>query len=506
MSESDFLELCKVCKSLSAARSGIRELETKGFNVNKSLWQPLICACTKGNIHVVTALLEIPAIEINIKGPNEETALYVASRLNHLDIVQLLLNFGADANLKTKHGDTPLHTAARNNCPEAMLLLLQNQADQSLRNTGGCTPLHLACVNNHIKAIQVLVQHNADPWIADNKKVTAWHIVARDGFFEGVKCFANTFGVVCPKATLVPPLILCAEAFHRESSYLPILKLVTSKAQETPGAVNAKHPLDGRSALHYVVQRDKVQAVEILLSGGADINVRDKYGVVPLHKATSERTFLYLLKHGADINAVDRNGASVLHLLLAERKFKLAEVALIRGINPDLICKLPDSHEVYGFRFASRITKPQEQHTAFSFLCTRKAPRELLDMVLKFDPNPAYELWDTPIAEDLKLYVQQKQQEYFGNDYWTPATHAVLNRTRNVSGVAKAMMTCARRLQCCRLPPEVWELILQFLGRCDFVHRNLSSVQDRRRPKHSHLHYDEVNWDDYKDEWHGDNW
>lgn len=61
-----------------------------------------------------------------------------------------------------------------------------------------------------------------------------------------------------------------------------------------------------RTALHCAASWNRPEAIDILVAGGADSEVRDNQGYAPLHDASSELSFeaaVALLKHGADINA-----------------------------------------------------------------------------------------------------------------------------------------------------------------------------------------------------------
>ena len=52
--------------------------------------------------------------------------------------------------------------------------------------------------------------------------------------------------------------------------------------------------------------------IELLMSNGAMIDVKDKYGWTPLHKAAAfkgqEEAAICLLDHAADVNAKDNKG------------------------------------------------------------------------------------------------------------------------------------------------------------------------------------------------------
>ncbi|XP_010934831.1 acyl-CoA-binding domain-containing protein 1 isoform X1 [Elaeis guineensis] len=74
---------------------------------------------------------------------------------------------------------------------------------------------------------------------------------------------------------------------------------------------------EGRTPLHWAVDRGHVSVVEILLSKNADVNAKDNEGQTPLHYAAvceREETALLLVKQHADPNSKDHDGNSPLDL------------------------------------------------------------------------------------------------------------------------------------------------------------------------------------------------
>jgi ankyrin repeat protein len=68
----------------------------------------------------------------------------------------------------------------------------------------------------------------------------------------------------------------------------------------------------GEAAQHFFVTRDDTSIAEFLLSRGADVNVRDGHGETPLHRAAREGCLSaakLLVSKGADINAKTRGGS-----------------------------------------------------------------------------------------------------------------------------------------------------------------------------------------------------
>ena len=64
------------------------------------------------------------------------------------EVIQALLDAGADPNGTAKNEVTPLHTAVRNRCSLAVETLLRGGANPTLKTKRGSTPAHLATVTS----------------------------------------------------------------------------------------------------------------------------------------------------------------------------------------------------------------------------------------------------------------------------------------------------------------------------------------------------------------------
>lgn len=96
----------------------VRKLvDQKKVNVNKSGWSPLHYAASKGSLDIVQFLINNGA-EVNARSPNETTPLMMASRYGHIQVVRLLLTSGADLAIKNQQGLTAIDFASNSNQTE----------------------------------------------------------------------------------------------------------------------------------------------------------------------------------------------------------------------------------------------------------------------------------------------------------------------------------------------------------------------------------------------------
>ena len=88
--------------------------------------------------------------------------------------------------------------------------------------------------------------------------------------------------------------------------------------------VNAKDK-QGETPLHRASSKE---VAEVLIAKGADVNARDKSGWVPLHRASSKEVAEVLIAKGADVNAKDNKGKTPLHMASSK---EVAEVLIAKG-------------------------------------------------------------------------------------------------------------------------------------------------------------------------------
>ena len=92
----------------------------------------------------------------------------IASQTGHQEIVQLLLDKGADVNAKKTDGVTALMVASRDGHQEVVKLLLDKGADVNAKRTDGVTALMAVSASGYIEIAQSLLANGADVNAKDN--------------------------------------------------------------------------------------------------------------------------------------------------------------------------------------------------------------------------------------------------------------------------------------------------------------------------------------------------
>ena len=119
---------------------------------------PLHVAVNNGNFDVAKVLLRSPEIRVNQRTETLVTALAVACKHGHKELVRLLLENGADPNMVNDVGIAPLHLVCLLGYTEIAEMLLNAGADQDvrMRSEEQFTPFQLARLGGQKQIIVLL--------------------------------------------------------------------------------------------------------------------------------------------------------------------------------------------------------------------------------------------------------------------------------------------------------------------------------------------------------------
>ncbi len=204
-------------------------------------------------------------------------------------------------------GSTPLQWAVfQADIPEAERLIKAG-ADVSATNNYGINPMLLAADIANTRLIELLLKAGASAKSANADGETALHLVARAGNLDAARMLLKAGAVV-----------------------------------------DAREQLGMQTPLMWAVARRQPQMVELLISAGADVNIRgairdyqrvataesrakqlhERGGLTPLLYAARENCrecVEILLKHGADVNKADPTGVSALVFALMNSNWDIAK-------------------------------------------------------------------------------------------------------------------------------------------------------------------------------------
>ncbi|XP_071078636.1 transient receptor potential cation channel subfamily A member 1 homolog [Haliotis cracherodii] len=274
--------------------------------------------------------------------------LHYAIRYNHLNVVKLLVDAGADPNVKGYEDISPLHTAARyhrakikrmeTNSPEeeesskgsaaasgllslgtsgegCISFLIKNGAKVNVVDIYGQTPLHYAAMSGNENAARDLLSLT-DIYLdaQDMQGVTALHTAAIHSQ-EGVATMlieadanlrCKDFGMAtplhhaCSKGNVSFVQMLFDAASGRAEGWVMVSSMLTDRDVEES------------TCLHLAVDNGHYERLIVY----ADVNVARKHDIYPLHLAAMSgdiRNVKLLVEHKARVDVLNDEQATPLH-------------------------------------------------------------------------------------------------------------------------------------------------------------------------------------------------
>ena len=134
-----------------------------------------------------------PVYESRIDG-----TLHISSSKGALELVERLLNAGANADIANSYGYAPLHVASFTGQTAIVEALLNAGADpnvipteasasrDTLRVCGGVTPLHFAAASGHVEIVSALLLAGADANAAAQNGTTPIYWADKAGHVDAV--------------------------------------------------------------------------------------------------------------------------------------------------------------------------------------------------------------------------------------------------------------------------------------------------------------------------------
>ena len=117
----------------------------------------LILAASFGHTDTVRYLVGLPEVDLNYQNSENYTALHIAVQEKHTDVVQVLIDAGADFETKNDVRRTALHVASISGELTTVKMLVEAGADVRATDAEGSTCLILAAYFGHTDTVRYLV-------------------------------------------------------------------------------------------------------------------------------------------------------------------------------------------------------------------------------------------------------------------------------------------------------------------------------------------------------------
>lgn len=231
------------------------------------------------------------------------TPLMVALKTSCLRVVQCLVSHNCSLDTIDVDGNTVFHYAAASNKEIINILASKTSAPLNVYNHQGYTPLHMACLADAPDCVRALMLAGADVNLSAAKRSTS-----------------TLPGIVGDLLQDNQPKLYQQDMKHGGTPlHWAVSREVIDALVDKNCDINALN-FDGRTALHVMVLRGRLECAIALLSRGAEISVADNEGNTPLHSAVKQSYVITqaLVVFGADLNARNNAGHTPRHAVLAD--------------------------------------------------------------------------------------------------------------------------------------------------------------------------------------------
>ncbi len=142
-------------------------LDSNDVNAKRDRWTALMFASQRNSDRQVIQFLIDKGADVHAKNTESETALMLATSYNsNPEIIEVLIDNGADVDAKNARGETALIATVKNNknpkvAQEIAQVLIDNGADVNAEAVDGSTPLMWARDNSNRQVIKTLLDNGA---------------------------------------------------------------------------------------------------------------------------------------------------------------------------------------------------------------------------------------------------------------------------------------------------------------------------------------------------------
>ncbi|XP_014367859.2 85/88 kDa calcium-independent phospholipase A2 [Papilio machaon] len=254
-------------------------------------------------------LFNDPDVQKHLDEPDPDvgaTPLMVAVKTGNLRMVQSLLSLNCSLDVIDREGNTVFHYAAASNKEIINVLANKKATSLNIYNKQGYTPLHVSCLANAPDCVRALLLAGADVNLSAAKRSQPSHALP---------------GIVGDFVQDNQPKLYQQDMKYGGTPlHWAISREVIEALVDKNCDINALN-FDGRTALHVMVMRGRLECVIALLSRGAEHSIGDKEGNTPLHlavKQTNVSIVQALIVFGADLEAKNNEGYTARHVVPIE--------------------------------------------------------------------------------------------------------------------------------------------------------------------------------------------
>nr|XP_023917377.1 protein ACCELERATED CELL DEATH 6-like [Quercus suber] len=327
-----------------AAKSGKTKIAKKIIDFDPSLLHernskgntPLLIAASLGHLDMTNFLLSqhqhmsLPLLMIT--NENNETALHVAVRNGHNEIVKKLIEKCPSlTSLRNKDGESPLFIAVDRGFFDIATHILDTEECCGYKGRKGMNVLHAAAIRIEKKFMEkVMDKFPKAITEEDDFGWTPLHYAAHFGEEELVKLFLNRDIFLAYKQNNEG---MCALHISAKKGHVDVMGMFIERCPYTCQLFDKSH----RTALHLVAESGHTKALKIFFKNRKFafrdlMNEQDDEGNTPFHIAAANRHYALLMSL-ADVRrmggALNQKGDSILDIIQADSELMEDEKRII---------------------------------------------------------------------------------------------------------------------------------------------------------------------------------
>ncbi len=290
-------------------------------------------ACQNGDLEIVQSFVRRGGA-IDQIGPKGFTALMTACSYNQYEIVDYLIDEGADLNL-SNNGWTALIEAADEGSFESMEILLKAGADVNYYwNDGNPTAISMAASEGNLNCLELLMNFGADI-NGKASSIPPLHKASEEGKIKIVNFLLTNNVLVNKRDYGGHTALMYAASEGKKEIVLKLLAAGADKSIKDNFGYTAKEyaedeeqfdlvdllDIHEKSQIHKLTELGLMEKVEQIVAQGVDVNYRDSYGRTALHIASAKNRNIdmqILIDLGANINVQDNQGRTPLMYAAAD--------------------------------------------------------------------------------------------------------------------------------------------------------------------------------------------
>lgn len=355
--ENNFQETLQVLNTNGAS---INEFDLNGYNLL------LQCALADRSVEELRYIIKLGG-DWQVKSSNGDGILHLVTRNGNFEAVKYFLELGSDLRETNAIGLKPMHYVAqvKRNFRETLQVLVGFGADINAIGLNNFNlVLQCAFAGRRMEELRYVIELGGDWQAKTSSGNGALHLAARNGNFEVVKYLLDLGADIHEKDANG------LEAIHflsvANENFKETLEILTEKgssinAVDNRGgnllfhcALEGRSKLEmelliqkggnwkgrdylGRDILSMAAEGGNINALQLFISLGANMNSKNEHEEMPLHYLAYAQTnlkecILLMIQNGANINAIDSNGDNlIMNAVVVGRSLDVIECIISCG-------------------------------------------------------------------------------------------------------------------------------------------------------------------------------